>query len=126
MDYARKYSEYPELVNRMTKLKYLIMSLGSIDGEIDFELSLDGNMVREMSIYISGSFQFDGMLDEFIGFFKDIQVKMDKVFNRIKLDEGLNLSRTMENTFLGGLVSYINFRRNDDILNYELEFILEI
>ena len=126
MDYARKYSEYPELVNRMTKLKYLIMSLGSIDGEIDFELSLDGNMVREMSIYISGSFQFDGMLDEFIGFFGDIQVKMDKVFNRIKLDEGLNLSRTMENTFLGGLVSYINFRRNDDILNYELEFILEI
>ena len=126
MDYARKYSEYPELVNRLTKLKYLIMSLGSIDGEIDFELSLDGNMVREMSIYISGSFQFDGMLDEFIGFFGDIQVKMDKVFNRIKLDEGLNLSRTMENTFLGGLVSYINFRRNDDILNYELEFILEI
>jgi hypothetical protein len=126
MDYARKYSDYPELVNRLTKLKYLIMSLGSIDGEIDFELSLDGNMVREMSIYISGSFQFDGMLDEFIGFFGDIQVKMDKVFNRIKLDEGLNLSRTMENTFLGGLVSYINFRRNDDILNYELEFILEI
>jgi hypothetical protein len=126
MDYARKYSDYPELVNRLTKLKYLIMSLGSIDGEIDFELSLDGNMVREMSIYISGSLTFDGMLDEFIGFFKDIQVKMDKVFNRIKLDEGLNLSRTMENTFLGGLVSYINFRRNDDILNYELEFILEI
>jgi hypothetical protein len=126
MDYARKYSEYPELVNRMTKLKYLIMSLGSIDGEIDFELSLDGNMVREMFIYISGSLPFDGMLDEFIGFFKDIQVKMDRVFSNIKLDEGLNLSRTMENTFLGGLVSYINFRRNDDILNYELEFILEI
>jgi hypothetical protein len=102
------------------------MSLGSIDGEIDFELSLDGNMVREMSIYISGSFQFDGMLDEFIGFFGDIQVKMDKVFNRIKLDEGLNLSRTMENTFLGGLVSHIDFKRNDYILIYELEFILEI
>jgi hypothetical protein len=126
MDYARKYSDYPELVNRLTKLKYLIMSLGSIDGEIDFELSLDGNMVREMFIYISGSLPFDGMLDEFIGFFKDIQVKMDRVFSNIKLDEGLNLSRTMENTFLGGLVSYINFRRNDDILNYELEFILEI
>ena len=126
MDYARKYSEYPELVNKMTKLKYLIMSLGSIDGEIDFELSLDGNMVREMSIYISGSIPFDGMLDEFINFFTDIQVKMDKVFNRIKLDEGLNLSRTMENTFLGGLVSHIDFKRNDDILIYELEFILEI
>ena len=126
MDYARKYSNYPELVVRLRKLKYLIMSLGSIDGEIDFELSLDDSMVREMSIYINGSFQFDGMLDEFIDFFKDIQVKMDKVFNNIKLDENLNLSRTMENTFLGGLVSYINFRRNDDILNYELEFILEI
>jgi hypothetical protein len=126
MDYARKYSEYPELVNRLTKLKYLIMSLGSIDGEIDFELSLNDNMVREMSIYISGSFPFDGILDEFIGFFKDIQVKMDKVFNNIKLDGNLNLSRTMENTFLGGLVSYINFGRNDDILNYEIEFILEI
>lgn len=126
MDYARKYSNYPELVVRLRKLKYLIMSLGSIDGEIDFELSLDDSMVREMSIYINGSFQFDGMLDEFIDFFKDIQVKMDKVFNNIKLDGNLNLSRTMENTFLGGLVSYINFRRNDDILNYELEFILEI
>lgn len=126
MDYTRKYSDYPELVNRMTKLKYLIMSLGSIEGEIDFELSLNDNMVREMSIYISGSLPFDGMLDEFIGFFKDIQVKMDKVFNNIKLDGNLNLSRTMENTFLGGLVSYINFGRNDDILNYELEFILEI
>lgn len=126
MDYARKYSNYPELVVRLRKLKYLIMSLGSIDGEIDFELSLDDSMVREMSIYINGSFQFDGMLDEFIDFFKDIQVKMYKVFNNIKLDENLNLSRTMENTFLGGLVSYINFRRNDDILNYELEFILEI
>ena len=126
MDYARKYSDYPELVNKMTKLKYLIMSLGSIDGEIEFELSLDGNMVREMSIYISGSIPFDGMLDEFIGFFGDIQVKMDKVFNRIKLDEGLNLSRTMENTFLGGLVSHIDFKRNDYILIYELEFILEI
>lgn len=126
MDYARKYSNYPELVVRLRKLKYLIMSLGSIDGEIDFELLLDDSMVREMSIYINGSFQFDGMLDEFIDFFKDIQVKMDKVFNNIKLDGNLNLSRTMENTFLGGLVSYINFRRNDDILNYELEFILEI
>jgi hypothetical protein len=79
-----------------------------------------------MSIYISGSIPFDGMLDEFIGFFGDIQVKMDKVFNRIKLDEGLNLSRTMENTFLGGLVSHIDFKRNDYILIYELEFILEI
>ena len=56
MDYARKYSNYPELVVRLRKLKYLIMSLGSIDGEIDFELSLDDSMVRDMFIYINGIF----------------------------------------------------------------------
>ena len=130
MDYARKYSNYPELVVRLRKLKYLIMSLGSIDGEIDFELLIvkndTENLVDQMSIYISDSFYFDGMMHEFGDIFKDIIVKMDNVFSKVRLDPNLNLNRTYENTFLGGMLSYVEFKRNDNVLSYEIEFILEI
>ena len=130
MDYARKYSNYPELVVRLRKLKYLIMSLGSIDGEIDFELLIvkndTENLVDQMSIYISDSFYFDGMMHEFEDIFKDIIVKMDNVFSKVRLDPNLNLNRTYENTFLGGILSYVEFKRNDNVLSYEIEFILEI
>lgn len=130
MDYARKYSNYPELVIRLTKLKYLITSIGDIDANIDFELSIvkndTENLVDEMSIYINDSFYFDGMMDEFENIFKDIIVKMDNVFSKVKLDPNLNLNRTYENTFLGGILSYVEFKRNDNVLSYEIEFILEI
>ena len=130
MDYARKYSNYPELVIRLTKLKYLITSIGDIDANIDFELSIvkndTENLVDEMSIYINDSFYFDGMMDEFENIFKDIIVKMDNVFSKVKLDPNLNLNRTYENTFLGGMLSYVEFKRNDNVLSYEIEFILEI
>jgi hypothetical protein len=130
MDYARKYSNYPELVVRLRKLKYLIASIGDIDANIDFELSIvkndTENLVDEMSIYISDSFYFDGMMHEFEDIFKDIIVKMDNVFSKVRLDPNLNLNRTYENTFLGGMLSYVEFKRNDNVLSYEIEFILEI
>ena len=130
MDYARKYSNYPELVDRLKKLKYLIASIGDIDANIDFELSIvkndTENLVDEMSIYINDSFYFDGMMDEFENIFKDIIVKMDNVFSKVRLDPNLNLNRTYENTFLGGILSYVEFKRNDNVLSYEIEFILEI
>ena len=66
------------------------------------------------------------MMHEFEDIFKDIIVKMDNVFSKVRLDPNLNLNRTYENTFLGGMLSYVEFKRNDNVLSYEIEFILEI
>ena len=58
---------------------------------------------------------------------------LSKILSTIKerglvevFDKMLSTTSNLKDTFLGGILSYVEFKRNDNVLSYEIEFILEI
>jgi hypothetical protein len=124
--YTETYN--PELIKKLDKIKYLILSIGGIEDRIDFEVDMNSinGEIYSLSIYISNDFEVDGLLEEFIEIFNDLDTKMRNIFKKIKLDEHLNLNRSYQNDYNGGMVEYLNFENRYGTLNYTIHFLLHI
>lgn len=124
--YTETYN--PELIKKLDKIKYLILSIGGIEDRIDFEVDMNSinGEIYSLSIYISNDFEFDGLLEEFIEIFNDLDTKMRNIFKKIKLDEHLNLNRSYQNDYNGGMIEYLNFENRYGTLNYTIHFLLHI
>ena len=126
--YKDSYSE--DIVKKLDKIKYMLYSVGSIDTSvnIDFDIDVAQNTdeVMTLSIYVSDNIEMEGFVEDFIEIFTDINNKMYKIFQKIKLDTNLNFDRTYTNDYGGGMVNYLNYNIEDGNLEYNIHFLLEI
>jgi hypothetical protein len=126
--YKDSYSE--DIVKKLDKIKYMLYSVGSIDSNVDIDFDIDvsqfTNEVVTLSIYVSDNIVIDGLVEDFIEVFTDINNKMYKIFQKIKLDTNLNFDRTYTNDYGGGMVNYLNYNIEDGNLEYNIHFLLEI
>jgi len=126
--YKDSYSE--DIVKKLDKIKYMLYSVGSIDTSVDIDFDIDfaqdTDEVATLSIYVSDNIEMEGFVEDFIEVFTDINNKMYKVFQKIKLDTNLNLDRTYTNDYAGGMVNYLNYNIEDGNLEYNIHFLLEI
>ena len=126
--YKDSYSE--DIVKKLDKIKYMLYSVGSIDSSVNIDFDIDvsqfTNEVLTLSIYVSDTIVMDGLVEDFIEVFTDINNKMYKVFQKIKLDTNLNLDRTYTNDYGGGMINYINYNIEDGSFEYLIHFLLEI
>lgn len=131
MNYQRRYSNSPEIVKKLDKIKYLIHSIGGLDTtvEIDFDLDFIGESgsINGFSLYVGESYVIDGFVHDIINSLKNMSEKVVAVFDRIKLDENLNVSRTSENFFSDEpMVTQLIYNHQDGDFKYELMFLFEI
>jgi len=126
--YKDSYSE--DIVKKLDKIKYMLYSVGSIDSSVNIDFDIDvsqfTNEVVTLSIYVSDNIVIDGLVEDFIEVFTDINNKMYKIFQKIKLDTNLNFDRTYTNDYGGGMVNYLNYNIEDGNLEYNIHFLLEI
>jgi hypothetical protein len=126
--YTETYKNNPELIKKLDKIKHLLLSIGGIEDRIDFEVDMNSisGEIYSLSIYISNDFEIDGLLEEFNEFFNGLDTKMHNIFKKIKLDEHLNLNRSYQNDYNGGMIEYLNFENRYGTLNYTIHFLLHI
>lgn len=130
MTYKERFINNPDLVKKLDKINYLIQSMGNFDAEIsiDFEVDMSNKNgeVYSLSIYVGETFEFDGLVDDLHHVLSDTENEILKILQRIKLDTNLNLNKSFSNTVLSGMITELNYRANEGMLTYELQFYIEI
>jgi hypothetical protein len=128
MSYKEQFRNNPDLVKKLDKIKYIIYSVGGIDAntEIDFDVDLDDGGVYTLSVFVKVSIEFSGMIEDLFVVLNDTNSKMFKLFKKISFDEKLNLNRSYENNFAGGMITDLKYTMFEDILSYEIHYLIEI
>ena len=129
MSYKEQFRNNPDLVKKLDKIKYIIYSVGGIDAntEIDFDVDLDDDGgVYTLSVFVKVSIEFSGMIEDLFVVLNDTNSKMFKLFKKISFDEKLNLNRSYENNFAGGMITDLKYTMFEDILSYEIHYLIEI
>lgn len=128
MSYKEQFSNNPDLVKKLDKIKYIIYSVGGIDAntKIDFDVDMTDYGVYTLSIFVKVSIEFSGMVEDLFVVLNDTNSKMFKLFKKISFDEKLNLNRNYDNHFAGGMITELKYTMFEDILNYEIHYLIEI
>lgn len=126
--YIEQFSNNPDLVKKLKKIKYIIYSVGGIDAstKIDFDVDISDYGVETLSVFVTVVTPFDGMVEDLIEVLSDMNNKMYKLFNKISFDEKLNLNREYHNSLAGGMLLEVNYSMYEDILTYEIHYLINI
>lgn len=131
MTYKNRYQKYPEIVDKLDKLKIMILSMSGLDptDKIDFDLDWS-NSTKEvfgLYIYVSNSFEINGFFSEIQEEIYGIQTKLSNIFKKVKIDKNLNISRNVKNYLSSDcILSNLNYKSNDGEFTFEIGFMLEI
>lgn len=130
MTYKERFINNPDLVKKLDKINYLIQSMGNFEGEISIDFDVDmsnkNGEVYSLSIYVGETFEFDGLVNDLHHVLNDTENEILKILRRIKLDTNLNLNKSFSNNILSGMITELNYRANEGMLTYELQFYIEI
>lgn len=131
MTYKNRYQKYPEIVDKLDKLKIMILSMSGLDptDKIDFDLDWS-NSTKEvfgLYIYVSNSFEINGFFSEIQEEIYGIQTKLSNIFKKVKIDKNLNISRNAKNYISSDcILSNLSYKSNDGEFTFEIGFMLEI
>lgn len=131
MNYQRRYSKEPEIVKKLDRIKYMIYSVGGLDTSVEIDFDLDfisgTGVVHGFTLYVKKSNEISGFMSEVTDALKTTTKKITSVFDKIKLDDKLNISKTAENFFSDEpMIVTLNFDHFDSDFEYELMFLFEI
>lgn len=128
MSYKEQFSNNPDLVKKLDKIKYIIYSVGGIDAntKIDFDVDMTDYGIETLSVFVKVVTPFDGMVEDLIEVLSGMNNKMYKLFNKISFDEKLNLNREYNNSLAGGMLLEVNYSMYEDILTYEIHYLINI
>ena len=127
------YKSYnPEIVKKLDKFKYLLLTLGRFDqNDAIFDFSLDtirgSGKVEQVYIYLELSFYFDGFTMDFTREMDNVDKSIGTVLEKFNLNSNLELIKERTQNWSGvPMITKIEYNaRNADTMTVELSYYLE-
>lgn len=127
------YKSYnPEIVKKLDKFKYLLLTLGRFDqNDAIFDFSLDtirgSGKVEQVYIYLELSFYFDGFTMDFTREMDNVDKSIGTVLEKFNLNSNLELIKERTQNWSGvPMITKIDYNaRNTDSMTVELSYYLE-